>query len=238
MKEYSLTAFSCFRKDNVFLKTASNIKWKYVLFHFALVLCLLYLPVFFALIKTQPDELYGRMYSVDMDRIYVEKYENECFRPERIKNDLPTILIFDDIVVYADNQFALSAPTDLIFSGGDNLPARNLFGMIAVYNRYVTQFLLPVLLISFLILVILQVLFFLIAAIFCAGIRFKSASMEISKCIKAVVLCSFWPAVLCLFIGFALPTVHIVLFQIINLATVAFAAKQHEKAEEDMYSCS
>ncbi|MEG1752352.1 MAG: hypothetical protein RR234_00425 [Christensenella sp.] len=231
-KEYLKASSLCFGKASEFFNLAISIKWRYIIFHFMLILCLLFIPLFVSLIKTQPDILYERMLSLSFDNANIIYCKNESFSSETFQHSNNTIFVFEDYTVYNDASFLLSAPTNLIFDSEREYNFRETFSRIAMYNMYIIQVLIPVLLIAFLITFVLQMLFYVISAIAIGVFRLTSSRFEFNKKLKLVILNSLLPALLSLLLGFLLPTVHIIVFQVLNLLLILFLFKKIDRKQE------
>lgn len=101
-KEYLKASSFCFGKAYEFFNLAVCIKWRYIIFHFMLILCLLFIPLFASLIKSQPDKLYERVLSQNFNNASIEHNKTENFSIERINNSSPTIFAFKNYTVYSD----------------------------------------------------------------------------------------------------------------------------------------
>jgi len=232
-KDYAYSALLFMGKPYEFINTARNIKWRYLILHFILVSIIMYIPVFALVVRTQPDQLYSRVYSVDLEDAAVLFYPQEDFNPAVVEKSNPAIYVFNDFIVYIDPMLALSAPVE--FFGPDELSRSfgEIFGMIAVYNLYITQFLIPMLLIAFFVLFILQVVFYLIFAVFLGLFRLNSTKFPFRENVKIVIMSSLFPALICTAFGFLLPVVHIILFQMINILLLFFLSRRYDKKEKE-----
>ncbi|MCL1819158.1 MAG: hypothetical protein FWG36_00720 [Oscillospiraceae bacterium] len=207
-------------------------KKRYAFIHFLLIFCLLFIPIFILVLRTQPDELYTRIFFQDFENAVIEDYQTERYSKEVVTNVRPVIYVFSDFVVYADSNMVLSAPSEFF----DELPHPfgEVFSMIAVYNMYIPQFLLPLLMIAFFILLVLQLFFYLISAAFLGVARLASTRFTFGGRVKTVIMSSLFPALLCAGIGFILPTVHIVLFQMLNLLLLFYLSKKYDRKEREL----
>jgi len=214
------------RSISAFFESAISIKRSYVVFHFMLVFCFLFIPIFALVVRTQPDELYSRMFSQNFDDAVILHQNQEIFSPEKISQNQPLIYVFADFIVYADSNIVLTAPSEFFSPETLHGSFGEVFSMIAMYNMYITSFLLPLLAIAFFILLILQIFFYFMSALFLGIFRLASTSFDFGKKIKIVILSSLFPALLSAAAGFVLPAVHIILFQMINLLLLYFLSKK------------
>lgn len=220
-------------KPYLFFKLAVSIKKRYVFFHFIVISCLLSIPIFVLLISAQPDQLYQRMFPVSMEHAVIEYYDTEYGMPQEIADGWFGVYVFDDLVIYADSNIVLSAPREFFISGELSRPIGEIFSMIAVYNMYIPHFLLPLIIVALVILFVLQLFFYLFSAAFLGLSRLASTRFGYGKRAKIVVMGSLIPALICVAVGFFLPAVHIVLFQIINLLLMFHLSKRYDKDERE-----
>jgi len=164
-KDYANTALLFMGKPYQFINTARIIKWRYLFLHFILVSILMYIPVFALVIRTQPDQLYSRVFSVELENAKVLFHPEVDFDPALVDDTEPMIYVFNDVAVYIDPMLALSAPAEFFGPAELSRSFGEIFSMIAVYNLYIPQFLLPMLLIALFVLLILQIVFYLILLI-------------------------------------------------------------------------
>ena len=232
-KDYTYTALLFFWKPYQFIKTAKSIKWRYVILHFILVSILLYIPVFALVVRTQPDQLYSRVYSVDFESAEIRMSASEDFNANLVDNIRPAIYVFKDVVVYIDPMLALSAPAEFFGPAKLALPFGEIFSMIAVYNLYIVQFLLPMLLIALFVMFVLQLLFYLVFAAFLGLYRLHSTKFPFRENVKIVIMSSLFPALLCTALGFILPAVHIIIFQMVNILLLFYFSKKYDAEEKD-----
>jgi len=236
-KSYLYTAALCFWKPQLFFESAISTKRSYVILHFLLVFCLLYIPIFSVAVRSQPDELYARMFSQDFDDAVFLNYGQETFSPEKINQDQPVIYFFADFTIYADSNIVLSAPSEFFTelfphetlqgSYDRTRPAfGEVFSMIAMYNMYITSFLLPLLAIAFFVLLVLQLFFYIMSVLFLGIFRLASSKIDFGNRVKIVILSSLFPALISMAAGFFLPAVHIILFQMLNLLLMYILSKK------------
>ncbi|MCL2004207.1 MAG: hypothetical protein FWG72_09440 [Oscillospiraceae bacterium] len=199
-----------------------------------LILCLLFVPIFILVARTQPDMLYTRLFSQSFEGAVIEFNDTESFSLEKISNARPGIYAFGDAVVYADSNIILAAPSDFFDSGELSRSFEEVFSMIAVYNMYIPRFLLPMLMIAFLILLILQFAFYLLSVCFLGISRMTSTRFVFGDRLKIVIMTSLPSALISSALGFALPAVHIVLFQMLNLPMLFFLSKRYDKKEREL----
>ena len=232
-KDYTYTALLFFWKPYEFINTAKSIKWRYVVLHFILVSILMYVPVFALVSRTQPDQLYSRVYSVDFEGAELREFLHEDFNAGTVDNTHPTIYVFKDVVVYVDPILALSAPKEFFGPAELALPFGEIFSMIAVYNLYIVHFLLPMLVIALLVSLVLQVLFYLVFAAFLGFYRLQSTKFPFRENVKIVIMSSLFPALLCTALGFILPAVHIIIFQMVNILLLFYFSKKYDTKEKE-----
>ncbi|MCL2004261.1 MAG: hypothetical protein FWG72_09715 [Oscillospiraceae bacterium] len=211
-------------------------KRRTVIAHFLLIVCLLYVPVFALVVRTQPAQLYTRLFSQSFEGAAVEYKNTGSFSPEEMDYGQPGILVFGDFVVYADSHIVLSAPAEYFSAGELSRPFEEVFGMIAVYNMYIPQILLPLLSIALLILLVLQLFFCLMSAAFLKTFRLVSKQFQFGENVKIAIMSSSLPALISAAVGFILPAVHIVLFQMATLLVLFSLPKRYDKKERELFS--
>jgi len=190
--------------------------------------------MFYLVVRTQPDQLYSRVFSVDFEESSIEFFSQTDFDAAIIDNTHPVIYVFDDFVVYVDSMLALPAPAE--FFGPDELTLTfgEIFSMLAVYNMYIPQFLLPMLMIALFVFFVLQVLFYIVFAAFLGLFRLNSTRFPFRENVKIVIMSSLLPAVACTALGFLLPVVHIILFQMANILLLFFLSKRYDRKEKEI----
>ncbi|MCL2035413.1 MAG: hypothetical protein FWG94_11895 [Oscillospiraceae bacterium] len=234
-KDYLYAAALCLGKPYPFIVLASRIKRRYVILHFMLIFCLLFIPVFTLAVRTQPDQLYTRAFSQGFENAAIIYYNTERFSPEKTTYGRPAVYVFDDFVVYTDPNITLSAPAEFFVSGELSRPFGEVFSMIAVYNMYIPRFLLPILMIAFFILLVLQLFFYLMSAFFLGISRMASTRFDFGERVRIVIMSSLFPALISMAVGFILPAVHIVLFQMVNLLMLFYLSKRYDKKERELF---
>jgi hypothetical protein len=197
---------------------------------------LLFIPVLTVLFKAQPDQLYTRMFSQNFENTAIEVYDSELFMLEKIENMSPVIYVFNDQIVYADPNFIMLAPSELFGNEELSRSFGEVFSMIAVYNMYIPQFLIPIVMIAFAILLVLQLFFYLLSAVFLGISRLASTRFTFVERLKIVIMSSLFPGLLCTAVGFFLPAVHIILFQMLNLVLLFSLSKRYDKKEKELFS--
>ena len=237
LKKYIYATVICLGNWHKFFELSIGMKWRYIFLHFILIVCLLFFPVSFTIVKTQPDALYTRMFSQNFESSSINIYNDDNYSQNRINSSEPAIYVFGDLVVYSDSLLVISAPSEFFDSETLAKPFGEVFSMIAVYNMYIPQFLLPLLIIAFIVLLAIQVFFYILCAIFLGTYRMMSKQFTFFKNIKIVIMGSFFPSILCVFIGFILPAIHIILFQMINLFLIFFISKKYDKKERELLIC-
>ena len=217
----------CMRNPHEFTAFVQKAKWRHILWQFLIVLCLLYLPLFASIIRTQPAELYERLFSEQFDNLKIQEFHGQCFSGDLPEASSPAIYIFDDYTVYRDVQVTLTAPSKLISLEGTLCSFEDIFSMIAVYNGYIPQLLIPILLSVCAVICVLQILFYLLSAGVFSLHRMDSSHFSFFTGIKISISISILPAIAGLILGFLLPGVHIILYQVLSLLILFIALKRH-----------
>lgn len=207
-------------------------KWKYVVLQFLVVLCLLYMPLLVSIVRTQPAQLYKRLFSENLDDLCMLEYQKESYAGGLFTGDKPVIYVFDDSVMYSDSRIALSAPKELIISEEtQSHTPQEIFGMIAVYNGYIPRLLLPILSSICAVVCFLQVLFYVMSTCALGLYRMSSTRFTFDARIKISIMASTVPAMIGAALGFLIPGVHIIVFQILCLLILFSVSKRYDIAE-------
>ena len=214
------------RKPCEFISTAKNMKWLHVLIQFLVVLCFLCIPVFLLLIKSQPSQIYERMFSLSFSNSTICDASDQEFTELSTEYKEPTIILFIDHAVYVDKQILLAVPTDFLGNKAEVYTFRELFDVIAVYNGYITEMLLPVMVSVIAVMLILQMLFTIMSASFMRLCKSDFSQFAFVDRMKLAIMGSLAPAMVSSVIGLFLPGVHIILFQLLALAMIFYVQKQ------------
>lgn len=232
-KEFFFSITHCLREPFAFMISAQKTKWRYILFQFFVVLCLLYMPLFVSIIRTQPAQLYERLFSEQFDGLTIQEVHGQYFYGELPESSEPSIRVFDNSVVYADSRLTITAPSELIFpAGAQSRSFQEVFGMIAVYNGYIPSFLLPILIGVCATICVLQILFYIMSASALGVYRMASSRFAFGARIKISVMGSAIPATVSSILGFLLPGVHIIVFQISCLLVIFLTSKRYDTMEK------
>ena len=196
---------------------------------------------------TQPYEMYQRLFSETIEgapvigMTHLDLAGNDVFDTISVfSNDgnyadesIIAIYVFNDVLVFVDNETRLFAPAEF-FDVGNLPPFEELFGMIAVYNRYITDILFPLAGACLLVLIVLQAFFYLVSAVFLKVFRLASDPFSFAERFKIVVMSSLPLALICCVLGFYLPAFHIILFQMINQMLLFYFSRRYDKKEKEL----
>ena len=233
-RDYLLTSVIYFGKPYNFINSAINMKWRYVILHFFLIFNLLFIPVFVLMIRTNPHELYQRIYSFDFEKSRIVFNTGELFSLDLIDESNSAIYVFEDVLVYADPSLILTVPVEFFDFDDFYYSFNELFDMISVYNLYITQFLLPFLGLAMLVVLVLQVFFMLVFAFFLGLFRAMTSSFSFAERLKIVIMSSLPLSLVCMIIGFFLPAIHIIIYQMLNILMLLFISKRYDAVEREM----
>lgn len=236
MSEYLNVALLCRGKIYTFFESARNLPAKFVLLHFMLLFALLTLPVFYVLVSTAPYDVYQRVFSMSFEDASIIMREGLDFSPEHMAGGgEPVIYVFDDVLVFFSTHMSLYAPADFFDAGVVSYTFHQIFNVIAMYNRYMTELFMPMVLLVNFIMLVLQLFFFLVTSVFLGVFRVRSSIMfSFGERFKISVMCSLPVAVLCMLVAFVAPIVHVILFQALNLMVVFWISKQYDLREKEM----
>lgn len=174
-------------------------------------LVLLCIPVFIALSKLHPYELYTRYYSLDFEEaqwVFTETPE---------ENDIGTIIfgITPEYTYFTGAGTNMLMPVELLPQWViDNRNQYELFDYIAIYNGYFARFLFPAWLFCAMIVFVWNATILVAVSYLLSMGRIMTHKLRFSKRMKTMLICSPLPAIVCFFIGLAVPIIHILLYQI------------------------
>jgi hypothetical protein len=180
----------------VLAKHSKHARLPRVLLLFAGMQILLFIPVAYALLSTQPYDMFARL----NDNVTVA---GENFQ------------ITGSEIVFASGKTVMAATRDSVPDSVINAGDYNeLFNYIALYNGYFTNIYIPVALVVFAGFLATQALFYVCAAWLFGQTRIITTYMTIGERFKVAVIASL-PAVLPgALIGFIAPLVHVLLFEV------------------------
>jgi len=217
-----------------FIDSARNMKLQYVVIHFIAIFAMIVVPVFLTVVTTRPYEMYHRVVN-RLDGAGIHMHQGINLAPDYLDAaDKPGILVFDDYIVFVDTNLALSIPADLF--GTDAMPYtfNELFTVIAVYNLYITSLLIPMLLLSMVIMFVLHLFFYAVTAYFLGAFRIRSTYFGFGERLKISIMGSLPVAAICAAVGFFIPIVHVILFQMVNLLVLFHLSKRYDTKEKEM----
>jgi hypothetical protein len=197
---------------------------------------LLALPVFYVLVNTRPHEMYQRVFSMSFEDAGIIMHDGVLFSAEHIaENGEPAIYVFDDVMVFYSSHISLYAPA--IFFDAVTMPYsfEGLFDIIAMYNRYMTELFMPMVLLVTFIMLVLNVFFFIVTSVFLGAFRTTSSIMfTFGERLKISVMSSLPVAVLCMFVAFFSFFLYFFLFQVVILLVVFCISKQYDLREKEI----
>ena len=235
VNDYLYTAALSLGKSYSFIETARIMKKRYVLVHFLLMLAILYIPVFFIIVRTQPSEMYQRVFALRFEEARIKPFLHTSFSPEFLL-DLPSehtvIFVFDDLVVFSDSGTTMYAPTRFFNIDEMTYTFDEMFSMIAMYNMYIAHLLIPMLMFSLFVMLVLKVFFYIVTAYFLGAFRILSSiKFSFGERTKISIMSSLPIVLLCAVAGFLVPIVHIILFQLLNLLLLFMLSKKYDRKE-------
>jgi len=221
-------------KPYSFIESARAMKGRYVLIHFIFILALLFMPVFVIVIRTQPHEMYQRVFSLNFGEAGFEMRQDTGFAPEHLQADITAIYVFEDLVVFHDASMTLYAPSG--FFDIETMPYsfEEMFSMIAMYNMYIPHLLIPMIMFSMFVVLVLKGFFYIVTAYFLGAFRAASTYFGFGERFKIAVMSSLPVAIVCVVVGFLVPVVHIILFQMLNLLVLFYIAKRYDNKDKEM----
>ena len=227
MLDYFRAAFLYYGRHYRFVESSKNMSWRFVALHFALVTGIVFIPIIYLLFSTQPYDMYARVFGVNFD-------DMEIFLSGTLDEIRRGFTVVDGYVIFHEANILLHAPA--FFFDVENMPytTRELFSKIAMYNMYITEFLLPLTLVAIVVLAVLQVFFIAVSAYFLGAYRLKSSNFSYGERVKIVILSLLPMAFACAAVGFFLPAVHVILFQMLSLPVIFYISKRYDLREKEM----
>lgn len=235
VKDYVYMAVLYFLKPYSFFENVRKIKKRYVFIHFLLVYAILFLPVFVIVIRTQPHEIYQRVFSLRFEDAPIEVYSQTGFSEELLDAGNTAIYFFEDMVVFSDANMTMYAPAVFFNSESTQLGFGELFNMIAMYNMYIQHLLIPMILLSMVVVMVLTVFFYVVTAFFLGVFRMASSNkFTFTERLKISIMSSLPVAIVCAVAGVLIPIVHLILFQLVNILVLFAMSKRYDLREKEM----
>jgi hypothetical protein len=207
MKDYLIAAALGNGNLRRFAGLARKLKTSVIVFHFFVVALALHFPVMFAIVRLPPWEFYARLYGSGFAAALDESGLGAVFAEAAAPN--------------SDTVFGEAARTAETISPSDESAIRD-FNTALYAGGYGVRVILPALGFTFLLIVILQAAFSLLAAFFLRTARLASSPLSYRECLSIITLSSTLPAAAAALFGLWLPTVHLVIFSFAEII-LAFA---------------
>jgi hypothetical protein len=213
MKNYVVAAVLGNGKLSRFVPLARKVRGGFIVFHFMVISLALNFPVMFAIARLPPWEFYSRLYGVG----FTAALEQSGF-------SLPGIA---PLGADASGGTAVSGPA----AGGDVPAGEEAFNAAIYSGGYGRRVMLPMLSFAFMLVLIIQLVFYLLAAVFLGLSRINSTALSFRDRFGILVLSSTLPAIGSAILGLWLPTVHLVVFYFAEII-LAFAVSRTYDEEE------
>jgi hypothetical protein len=207
MKDYALAAALGNGKLGRFVPLTRKVKGGFIAFHFIVVSLALNFPVMFAIGRLPPWEFYSRLYGVG----FAAALEQSGFS---LSGAAP-------LAAGASGEAAVSGAA----SGGDVPAGEEAFNGALYSGGYGRRVMLPMLAFAFMLVLIIQLVFYLLAAVFLGLSRMNSTALSFRDRFGILVLSSTLPAAGSAILGLWLPTVHLVVFYFAEII-LAFAVSR------------
>lgn len=269
LKDYIFSVALGFGDFYQFVKKVENLKKRFSVLQFIFITFILYLPLFYSIIKIDPNELYSRLYSISFDTdlklddlgVELLNYEEYTVVPTDL---IPGILVKNElseeelnslesdaleaheiwfcftkeyiIILANNNRLAISSDAfsiDRIMSN----TIGTLFNDVAVNNQYYTSLLMPVLLMLFIVLIVLQLFFYIMLTVLLGTYRMNSKKFSFLLRFKLLLIASSAPALISTLIGFVIPALHIIIFELVVIMFVMFISRKYDKKEKELFLC-
>lgn len=276
MKDYIFGLALGFLDYFKFVKTMESLKKRFIILQFMIVTLILYLPLFYSVVKIAPYELYFRLYSISFDTELklsdfgidlemLKRNEENVLNPSE---DTPGILLRNTLTEAeldalgeelieedASRQeiwFCFTKEYIIIKAGNNKLAVLSdyytnervmsvtfgtLFNDIAVNNQYYTALLIPALGMVLAVLMVLQLFFYLMLSLMLGTYRMTSSKLSFGLRFKLLIMVSGVPALISMLIGFVIPAVHIIIFELAAIAFSMFVSKKYDKKEKELFLC-
>ncbi|MDR2052617.1 MAG: hypothetical protein LBP80_04305 [Treponema sp.] len=211
MRDYIIAAALGNGKLRRFVPLVRKLKGGFIVFHFMVITLALNFPVMFAIARLEPWEFYSRLYGGGF--------------------------------AAALDKSGFSLPAAASLSAGEAAGGENVSGIPvdeetvlgfngAMYaGGYGRQVMLPMLAFSLMLVLILQLVFYFLAAFFLGLARMTSSALPYRDRFGIFVLSSTLPAIGSAIVGLWLPTVHFVVFYFAEII-LAFAVSRAYEEEE------
>ncbi|WP_041703598.1 hypothetical protein [Lachnoclostridium phytofermentans] len=265
MREFIFACTLGFGDFFKFVKTAGRLKRQFLVLQFLLITLILYLPLFYSIIIAEPYELYSRLYSISFQTdislkdlgISLESLDDEIVIAP--KEDMPGVWIkksFENSELNSlskkETWFCFSNDYVLIHAGSSqlvvfmegysrerasNMGFGTVFNDVSVNNGYYTSLLFPILALLFVTLVILQMFFYLVLTVLLKAYRMTSSPMSFWLRFRILLMASASPALLSMLIGFAVPALHIIIFELLSILLCVFISTKYDKKEKELFLC-
>ncbi|MDR0452860.1 MAG: hypothetical protein LBH15_07440 [Treponema sp.] len=201
MKDYVVAAALGNGSFRRFIPLSRRVKGGFVAFHFLVIGLALNFPVMFAIGRLSPWEFYSRLYGTGF----------------------AAALDASGFGLSPDSGSGAVFPGDAAFPAGaaGETDVRNFNGVM-YGNGYGRRVMLPALFFTFMLILIIQIVFYLLASVFLGLSRMGSSALSFRDRFGILVLSSTFPAVATALLGLWLPTVHLVVFYFAEII-LAFA---------------
>jgi len=144
----------------------------------------------------------------------------------------------DDVVAICNNGNIITLPMSAY--GDVELGERRLvdiFNDVAINNNYFGSLLIPALGLILLVLMALQIVFYLILNVVFGTFRMVSSRMSFFEKMSVLLLSSTPMAVVSMLVGFAIPTFHIIVFELAAISFAVYISKKYDKREREVLLC-
>lgn len=206
-----------------------------MLAHFLFIFAILFAPVFFIIVRTQPHEMYQRVFSLRFEEAGIELFSHTAFAPELLREGNTAIYVFEDLIVFFDASLTMYAPAEFFNIAEMPYTFEEMFSMIAMYNMYIPHLLLPMILLAMFVMLVLKIFFYAVTAYFLGAFRMLSSfKFDYGERLKISIMSSLPVAILCAVVGLLIPIVHLILFQLVNLLVLFFLSKRYDTREKEM----
>ena len=208
MRDYIIAAVLGNGKLRRFVPLVRKLKGGFIVFHFMVIALALNFPVMFAIARLEPWEFYSRLYGAG----FTAALDKSGFSPPG-----------------AGPLSAEAAVSGAAVTGA--VAGEEAFNGAMYAGGYGRQVMLPMLAFSFMLVLILQLVFYFLAAFFLGLSRMTSSALPYRDRFGIFVLSSTLPAAGSAILGLWLPTVHLVVFYFAEIILAFAVSRNYDDGE-------
>lgn len=137
--------------------------------------------------------------------------------------------VLGNVIAYSsDNNYLTTSINNIRKETLETMDLKEIFNIITISNNYFSEFLLPVSLILFLIVIALQLIYIPTIVFLMGYSRLKYKNFTFIERLKVIIFSLTIPAIASCIIGCFLPIIHLFLFQAISVFVVILLYKKYD----------